>query len=342
MNNKKKNILFIAPIFFDYYKEIINEMELLNYQVDFFCDSSNNSNLFKVLSRINKNFVKIPMHFYFKNSIIKNIRDKNYDCIFFIAGMTFSFSPKMLEILKKKNPKSRFILYQWDGEENIKFVRKMHYFFEEIYTFDRVDYLKNDKYKFLPLFYTKDYQIIGQNRKIDFKYDISYIGTAHPRKLFWIDKMANAFRDILPNQFIYHYIPSKFKYFYHKLTSKEYKKIKLKDLYINKMPKSELMEVFENSKCILDAPQDGQNGLTIRTIECLGAKRKLITTNEDIKNYDFYCEENILIYDGNRKNINNSFFIKPYKEIPVEVYEKYSLKNWLKIILKNVVQEDNK
>ena len=53
------------------------------------------------------------------------------------------------------------------------------------------------------------------------------------------------------------------------------------------------MEIFSDSRCILDAPQAGQVGLTIRTIECLGAKRKLVTTNSDIKNYDFYNENNI-------------------------------------------------
>ena len=36
MNNKKKNILFIAPIFFDYYKEIIRNYRDISYELDMY------------------------------------------------------------------------------------------------------------------------------------------------------------------------------------------------------------------------------------------------------------------------------------------------------------------
>ena len=86
------------------------------------------------------------------------------------------------------------------------------------------------------------------------------------------------------------------------------------------------------SKCILDAPQAGQTGLTIRTIECLGAKRKLITTNSDIRNYDFYNESNILVFNES-VDLDSVFFTSEYKDIPKDIYEKYSLRNWLKTML---------
>ena len=86
------------------------------------------------------------------------------------------------------------------------------------------------------------------------------------------------------------------------------------------------------SRCILDAPQAGQSGLTIRSIECLGAKRKIITTNSDIRFYDFYNENNILIFDGNI-DTNSPFFTEDYNDIPESVYQKYSLRNWLKTML---------
>lgn len=334
----KKNILFIAPVFFGYYEEIIKEMEKLNCDVDFYADASNNSNIFKALSRINKNFVKIPMHFYFKKKILSSVGNKEYDCVFMIAAMSCSFTPKMIKKLKELNPKARFIMYQWDGENNIKFIKRFHKFFDKVFTFDRKDYLRNDNYEFLPLFYTDIYQKISKTKN-NFKLDISYVGTAHPKKIYWINEMAAKLKKIFPKQYIYHYIPSKLKFYYHKLLSKEYKNISLKDLHTQKVAKNELMKIFEQSKCILDAPQDGQDGLTIRTIECLGAKRKLITVNEDIKNYDFYCEENIYIFDNSKEvDKNSNFFTKPYKELDKEIYEKYSLKNWTKHILKEVLE----
>ena len=91
-------------------------------------------------------------------------------------------------------------------------------------------------------------------------------------------------------------------------------------------------EVYEASRCVLDSAQDGQLGLTIRVLEALGAKKKLITTNEDIVNYDFYCPENIYLYDG-KIDMNNVFFKEDYKEVSQGIYEKYSLRSWLKEII---------
>ena len=72
-----------------------------------------------------------------------------------------------------------------------------------------------------------------------------------------------------------------------------------------------------------------QYGLTSRCIEALGANRKLITTNENIKDYDFFNESNIRIIDRKNPIINADFFISDYIKPKKEIYEKYSLKNWL-------------
>lgn len=329
-----KKILFIAPIFFGYYKEIIKELENQNYQVDYFCDAPSNSNISKAVGRVNKNFLKCSMNKYFRNNVLKKIENQKYEYVFVIAGMTFSFYPEMIARIKELNEDAKFILYQWDGEKNISFVQNIHKYFENIYTFDRIDYENNERYKFLPLFYTSNYEFVGNKKVNNFKYDVSYIGTAHPQKLKMINEMSKKLECVYSNQYIYHYMPSRLKYYYHKIFAKEYKKVKLKDLNLEKVSSDEAMRIFEESKCILDAPQKGQNGLTIRTIECLGAKRKLITINKDIKNYDFYNEKNILIYDENI-DFNSEFFLSEYEELPKDIYEKYSLRNWLKEIINN-------
>ena len=136
----------------------------------------------------------------------------------------------------------------------------------------------------------------------------------------------------MPNQFIYHYMPSLLKYIYQKFTSKDFKDAKFSEFKREKINKNELLELFQESNCILDAPQKGQTGLTIRTIECLGAKRKLITTNTDIVNYDFYNPHNIYIYTGNI-DVNDVFFSSDFEDIPVDIYNKYSLKCWLNTLL---------
>ena len=44
--------------------------------------------------------------------------------------------------------------------------------------------------------------------------------------------------------------------------------------------------------------------------------------------YDFYNENNILIY-SEPIDLNSPFFKNEYEELSDEMYEKYSLKNWL-------------
>lgn len=329
----KKNILFIAPTFFGYYKEIINNLEKEGNSVDYICDIPNSSNIYKAISRLKRNWTKSIVRNYFNKKIEPLINSKKYDYIFVIVGMTFSFFPEMIEEMRQKQSEAKFILYQWDGEDNIKFILESHKYFDKIYTFDRQDAIKNEKYNFLPLFYISEYEKIGKTKLDEFEYDFSYIGTAHPKKIKDITEMSNKLKEIYQKQYIYNYMPSKLKYYYHKLTSKEYRGIKTTDLQFKKMSFSKTIEIFKKSKCILDAHQKGQNGLTIRTIECLGAKRKLITTNKDIVNYDFYCPENIYVYDG-KFNYNSIFFKTDYKDINSNIYEKYSLNNWLNIILK--------
>lgn len=328
-----KRILFIAPVFFGYYKEIIKEMENMGLEVDYICDSASNSNLFKALSRLNKSFVEVPMKKYFKNEVLPKVEKEKYDYVFMISAMSLSFTPKMIEEIRKKQDKAKFIMYQWDGENNIPYIVNFHKYFDKNYTFDRIDAeLKPEIYNFLPLFYIKEYEEVGKTMIEEFEYDVSYVGTAHPQKYVMINEVSKKINEIYTKQFIYHYLPSKFKYFYHKIKDKEYKNVKLKDLNSEKIPKEKMMEIFSKSRCIIDAPQKGQNGLTIRTIECLGAKRKLITANADIKNYDFYNENNIYIYEG-KIDLNSKFFKSEFEELPEELYKKYSLRNWIKVMI---------
>lgn len=326
------NILLIAPVFFDYYKEMIKELKKMNYEVDYICDAPSNSNISKAIGRINKNLIKGSTQKYFEGNVLPIIKDKKYDVVLVVGGMTFAFTPDMMRMLRILNTDAKFVLYQWDSERNLPYSTKIHEFFDEVYSFDRYDCKEKSFYRFLPLFYTQIYENIGEKESKENGYDCSYVGTAHPQKFKDINEMAEAVKNVMPKQLVYHYMPSKLKFLYHKVLSPEFKNAKMSDFQTQKVPFEQLVKIFGESKCILDAPQAGQTGLTIRTIECLGAKRKMITTNTDIRFYDFFREENILIYDG-QIDENAKFFTADYVELPEELYQKYSLRNWLKTMI---------
>jgi hypothetical protein len=95
----------------------------------------------------------------------------------------------------------------------------------------------------------------------------------------------------------------------------------------------EINEYINNSQVLLDINRNGQSGLTFRVFESLGLHKKLITTNTDIKNYDFYDPNNILIIDEKHPEIAPDFFKSEYKKIPDNIFQKYTLNGWINNVL---------
>lgn len=325
-----KKVLLISSEYFGYYKKIEEELKLLGFSVDTFSDRPTQSNLFRAVSRINPNLVRKKVSQYFE-SIIDATKNKKYDYVFFVRGMSYCFSDDMMKKLKETHKSAKFLSYQWDSIINLRDIESFWAFFDRCFSFDRIDTLKHEKLEFLPLFYDRDYEELGKQEIDDFDYDCCYIGTAHPKKYKFINEMSEKLKGVYDNQFIYHYMPSKLKFFYHKLKDVEYKNAKLSDFKLDTLSKNKTMQIVKHSKCVLDSPQDNQDGATIRVIESLAAKVKLITTNKDLVNYDFYNPKNIYIYDG-EFDFENEFFKAPYEDVNKEIYEKYSLRGFLKQI----------
>ena len=90
---------------------------------------------------------------------------------------------------------------------------------------------------------------------------------------------------------------------------------------------------FENSKIFLDLIRKDHNGLSFRIFEALAMQKKIITTNKSIREYDFYNPNNILVLDENTTiTINPDFLTTPYEPLSDEIYHKYTVENWVKIV----------
>ena len=319
------------PNFFDYPKVITKELESIGYEVDFFDDRPSTNAWVKAAIRINPKLIKNYIKKYF-GRVMQTVQNNIYDVVFVISGQSLSFDANMIEQIKKVQPTAKFVLYQWDSMQNFPHIGTVQKFFDKKYSFDKTDCEADEQLKFLPLFYCQRYEEIGKQEVIDYKYDFCFVGTAHPKKYKFINMMSDQLREVYPKQFIYFFYPSPIVYFYRKVKNPELRKSHYKEFHYEPLKGSEMDQLFRDSRCVLDSPQDGQLGLTIRVLEALGAKKKLITTNKDIKNYDFYREENIYIYDGNI-DMDNVFFKKPYVEVDRHIYERYSIRSWLEEIL---------
>ena len=96
------------------------------------------------------------------------------------------------------------------------------------------------------------------------------------------------------------------------------------------------------ARVLIDFVIDEHKGLSFRTFEALGYQQKLITTNPQVKYYDFYHPNNFLIWDGYDFAALDDFLEKPYVQVDESIRKKYSFGNWINYILKiNPYQEIN-
>ncbi|WP_272580779.1 hypothetical protein [Providencia sp. PROV266] len=324
MNINKKNVYLLSPKFFGYENDIALELKKLGANVFLFDEKPFKSTFGKALIRFNLNKI---IHYhkkkYFKEILIKNAN--NIDILIIINPE--SIYPKILENVKKTNPKVKIITYMWDSFLNKPEARKLISVSNSFFTFDPKDAERYSLRK-LPLFYVSEYKKI--NFKRDFKYNSCFIGTAHSQRFSLVKKITKN----LNRNFLFFYTPSLYVFLYKKFICQELNNLKLKDISTKKMSREDIISVFNNTKVIIDINHPSQIGLTMRTIETLGAKRKLITTNIEVINYDFYHENNILYYNEKITPEDIQLFIeKPYIPINNSIYESYHISSWIKKLI---------
>lgn len=91
-------------------------------------------------------------------------------------------------------------------------------------------------------------------------------------------------------------------------------------------------ELVKRSRIILDISKPGQAGLSFRFFEAMAARKKVITTNRHVLDYDFYNPANILVIDEADPVIPESFVSAPYVDIPAPIYRKYTLQGWTETV----------
>lgn len=331
MPNKK--ILFIAPSFFNYEHIIKEEMVKQGYSVDYYDERPSTNNILKGLIRINRNLVKEKIKTYF-NKIMKETKDYKYDIVFIIKCETFS--KDMLEQLRELHYNARFVLYLWDSIANYPQSLTILPVFDKVFSFDSADCKNYNNMEFLPLFYSKEYQslgIQGSNDGEQLIYDVLFVGTAHTKRFQFLMSLKRYFDQKNIKYYYFMYLPSKLLYIYRRLLKNDYRQTRMNDFQYKSLNKAQVLSLFNQSKVIVDFQHHLQSGLTMRTLECLGAKKKMITSNRYIKQYDFYNPNNIFVINESLHEINLDFINSNYTDIADEIYNSYAISNWVKRIL---------
>ncbi|WP_375191698.1 hypothetical protein [Marinobacter sp.] len=320
-----KKILLFAPKTFGFYQHIIDALQAEGFDVVFFDELFTEKLRFfkKVLLKLPLS-VKVKLQKWYVSSLVKELQC-DFSYIFIIRGEYFS--PEVLKIIENRFPVSKRIMYQWDSSRNLHFFEKQIFWFHRIFTFDRTD---ADKFglRHKCLFFN-GFHVNARSESIA-PGKLSFIGTHHSNRLSFIRQFLSENPRFIDKADIKLYRPFSSIFRALLFNKSELEGGKIRDFVAEPISELEVIGTLSSSEFILDITQPGQVGLTIRTFEALGLGRKLVTTNADVKKYDFYDPANILVISDNDLTVPEEFIVQPYRPVPAEVLNRYFVKFWVR------------
>ena len=321
---KNKRILFIGPVFYDYQLIIKSKLESYGAEVIFFGERDYTFK-FKIANNLfNKNIDAFQKKHY--DRILNKVSLTDFDFLFVIRG--YKIPIEFVKKFKDLNPNSKTIMYQWDSIKNNEYIHLLPHF-DILFSFDKSDVERNSSLKYLPLFYSDDIKKLGDyDNKNSFRYDVFFFGYYLPERYEMMLRLLEFSRNknIVLKTFLY--IP--FTRYVKEILKGN--RIRFSIVSFKPLKRSEYLSLLRDSNAIFDSSSITQSGLSMRVIETIGAKRKLITSNAYIKTDNIYNPKQILVVSPN--NLEETL---PFLKTEIDNYSKgYSLDQWLSTIFNQV------
>ncbi|PKU93120.1 hypothetical protein PG2048B_1553 [Bifidobacterium pseudolongum subsp. globosum] len=322
-------ILLIGPTFFGYRDRVQEEMVREGHQVECVDDRPSETTWFKSLAKISYRLTDGIIMRYARN-LAGRVSKEQYDMVLYMGGMSFCFTRKQFGLIRESS-NARFVAYLWDAFANCERFGQCRDLFDDIYSFEAKDCEKYDL-KMRPLFYSSIYRTIPLESKKYFEYDACFIGSAHQvGKFNIVSSIVNKLESQGYRVFKYYFMPSRVAELWCKLTNRCYRAQVFQHKPLNT---TQVVDIYTRSKAVIDSPQSGQSGLTMRTLETLGARRKLITANEDVMHYDFARYGDVLVWDNDlNPDTVSDFMYSTYECPPTSVLDSYSIKAFVRTLL---------
>jgi hypothetical protein len=320
-----KSILLISPKFFGYDIAARDKLIEMGANVTVFDDRPSNSFLSKALIRLDKRLLETQTAKYYAN-IADQLADRKFDIIFLLNPEALPVS--FLELCKSRWQDALYVMYMWDSIKNRKHTLEFVPFCDRVFTFDRDDAARPN-FAFKPLFYLDRYAV-ARAANPPIQYDICFMGTLHSDR-YAIAKEVKEWCEAQGLRcFFYFFMQNRILYYFNKLRRKGVMAPR-SEVSFTKMNTAQVVDIVASSRVVLDVQHPKQTGLTMRTLETLGAGRKIITTNPHIRDYDFYTPDHIMIIDRDRPTqaLDLSFFLEARNPIPANIIANYSIGSWL-------------
>ncbi len=317
------DFLLIAASFFGYSFEIKTRLEAQGRSVLWFEDRPAIDTKTKAILRLAPNLIRRQCDSYFDN-IISEAKKFDIRDVLVIKGE--ALNPEIIGKMRKELPHARFILYFWDSYRNMPVDAPLKVaLFDKTFSFDPVDVRQDNRLAYRPLFYLNEYaQLPSGSQDID----ILFIGTSHTDRYAVLSKLASRLPTGVRFERIL-FMPSTQMYYIRKIVSPSYWQARRDEFVFTPLKKGEVMSLIARSRAVVDIERPIQTGFTMRTIEMLGASRKLLTTNPRIVDADFYNSKNQIFIDRVNPIVPIDFVNSSWETTPEDMLIKYSLDGWL-------------
>lgn len=314
-----KKLLLCLPLFYEYHSLIASHLEKKGYSVDIILYP--HTFLYKLLDQIAPGSSLFSRYEQYCFQKLKKKVGNDYDTVLIIKGSMIPIW--FLEYIKEKNKTARFVQYLWDDIDIDKKSVDTFKYFDKVCSFNPYDSRKYGLF-FRPFFFANDGIKQDRKKRISILFIVSYRKERFvlAKRILSYAKQNNLNVKIILRTSIFlfltdivHHLP------YVKL-------FKSKGVSYRGM-----MELLSESYCSIELPALSQVGLTTRPFEALGTRTKIITTNKDIVNYDFYNPTNVLVIDDHSFDIDPEWFEKPYVNVPTNITNKYTIDTFIEDIL---------
>lgn len=322
-----KRALFFGTPFFNYYLNITSELEAQGYSVDHFNDRPSENPITKGLLKIRPSLIAEQTERHFEQ-IIDRVADKDYDLVLIVNGKALSAAH--MTRLRTTQPNAEFVLYLWDAVRLYPRSLDLAAHADRAYTFDSEDAERySARLTLLPLFFNRHYEAVGNTKSSEQTYDIASVCTVHPNRQALLGDVFDRLRAEGVSIFDYRYIHP-LQYVQYRATRPEFKKAPPNDFRFRPLAPTDYIQVLTQSSAVFDINHSAQSGLTMRTIETVGARRKLITTNQAVRDYRFYDPTRIHIFSPKSPDLAaiQKFLKRSQVPLPEAEYQKYSIHSW--------------
>lgn len=323
-----KKILFLAPAFFNYEGVIRDKMVEMGATAYLYDERSVKSAFLRALNKIVPTWFNHHSYKYFHQIFLKH---QNEDFDYVVVIKSDMVPQKTLKEVKSFFKNTKLILYLYDSIKEVPGVENKFAYYDRVLSFDRADTLKNSNLVFRPLFFSDVY--VARKNTEGFKYDVSFMGTIHADRFKILKGIMNEVEEKGLKAYWFFFLQAKFMFYWYCLTKREFRLSDRKYFTVERKSGQEIASIVEQTRVIIDIEAPSQNGLTMRTIEMLGLRKKLITTNKDIVNYDIYSPNNICVIDRKNPHLPDSFADTPYQDVPDDIYKKYHISSWITDVL---------